>query len=217
MSQSLQTVALCLMLLGVALTLVSITMPQWSKNDPFDTTRDSIQTIKGLWKQCTTFAAGNWDCDDYDRLFLGLPARLQAGRLLAIGSVACGIIGFFLGIVGLDCIPAISEASTKSRMRLISGILTLISSLFLLIATCWYANDIRRQHESDSIIILNSSSSSTKRFIFGEALFVGWAASVVNIVAGSLAMCTSCSKHDEEPVVYSYNPPNKPVTVRDYV
>jgi len=217
MSQSLQTVALCLMLLGLALTLVSITMPQWSKNDPFDTTRDSIQTIKGLWKQCTTFAAGNWDCDDYDRLFLGLPAKLQAGRLLAIGSVACGVIGFILGIVGLDCIPAISEAATKSRMRLIAGILTLVSALFLLIATCWYANDIRRQHETDSMLILSSSSTTTKRFIFGEALFVGWAASVVNIIAGSLVTCTSCGKEEEDTAVYTYNPPNKPVSVRDYV
>lgn len=31
--------------------------------------------------QCTTFAAGNWDCDDYDRIFLGLPAQLQAGSI----------------------------------------------------------------------------------------------------------------------------------------
>ena len=34
----------------------------------------------GLWIKCTMFMTGNWDCDDYDRIILGLPARLQAGN-----------------------------------------------------------------------------------------------------------------------------------------
>ena len=35
---------------------------------------------EGLWLKCTAFGTGNWDCDDFNRFFLGLPTELQAGN-----------------------------------------------------------------------------------------------------------------------------------------
>jgi len=205
-----QSVGMALLLIGGILTTVSVCMPTWSKNDPTDTTRDSIQTIKGLWMQCTTFAAGNWDCDDYDRIFLGLPAQLQAGRMLGIGSILCAIVGFCVCVIGLDCMPLVNSSSQKKTFRLVSGSLCLISSLLLLIATCWYANDLRVQHNQASIMKTNQSDSSVKRFIFGEALFVGWAASVVQLIGGILVVCSGCGSDEDENYggrgAYAYHP-----------
>lgn len=40
-----QNVGMALLLVGGILTTVSVCMPTWSKNDPKDTTRDSIKTV----------------------------------------------------------------------------------------------------------------------------------------------------------------------------
>ena len=48
------------------------------------------------------------------------------------------------------------------------------------------------------------------RFIFGEALFVGWAASVVQLIGGVMVVCSGCGSDEEEAYggrgAYAYHP-----------
>jgi len=220
-----QVGALAIILIGLILTVVCVVMPTWSKNDPSDTTRDSVRSTNGLWIKCTTYATGNWDCDDYDRLFLGLPTRLQAGRMLGIGSILSGVVGFFLLTFGLDCMPVGGDGSQKKTLRLIAGSLAIFSAAFLLVATSWYANDIRVQHNLGTQERLINAGLNTNRFIFGEALFIGWAGAVMTLVGGLIALCTGCSTSDSDdfdnqPRGYVYHPPPAKapnVNVQEYV
>jgi len=36
---------------------------------------------QGIWVKCQSLPTGNWDCDDFNSFFLGLPTELQAGIL----------------------------------------------------------------------------------------------------------------------------------------
>ena len=49
------------------------------------------------------FATGQWHCDDYDRVLLGLPAELQAARALMVLSNVLGFFGYLLSQFGLSC------------------------------------------------------------------------------------------------------------------
>jgi len=221
-----QVGALGILTVGLIMTIICVAMPTWSKNDPTDTTRDSVISIEGLWIRCTTYATGNWDCDDYDRLFLGLPVRLQAGRMLGIGSIVAGVVAFLLLSFGLECIPVGGSGSQKKTYRLIAGSCAVFSAAFLLVATSWYANDIRLNHNIASAARINNPSTSTRRQIFGEALFIGWAGSVLSLLGGLIALCSGCGgsadgdDFDHQPRGYVYHPPPAKapnVNVQEYV
>lgn len=219
-----QVAALVIILIGVTLTIACVAMPKWEKNDPGDTNNDAVQKINGLWMKCTTYATGNWDCDDYDRIFLGLPTRLQAARMLGIGSILTGIVAFFLLMIGIECIP-VGTGSQKRTFRIIAGSLAVFSSGFLLVATSWYARDITRNFELTTQQISNNMGTNNQRYIFGEALFIGWAGSVMTLIGGLVALCTGCSGSDsddfnDQPRGYVYHPPPAKapnVNVQEYV
>ena len=52
-------------------------MPFWRRNDLEGEVLESIRRSSGLWTKCTYLSTGNWNCDAYDRFFIGLPAALQ--------------------------------------------------------------------------------------------------------------------------------------------
>jgi len=206
---AMQGLSAIITMLGLLLTITAVVMPRWMKNDPFDTINDNNLKINGLWIKCTLYKTGNWDCDDYDRFILGLPARLQAGRILGVASIFFGFLGFILTVFGMNCVPVGGERSLKSKLRLVGGCLTILGGGLLMAITSWFANDIRIEHNQLSNSINNSFTSN--RAIFGEALFIGWAASILSFVGGCCALCTSCSNSDDDDFNqtrgYIYRPP----------
>lgn len=56
------------------------------------------------------------------------------------------------------------------------------------------------------------------RYIFGEALFIGWAGGVLMIIGGLLALCTSCGYDEEDNSRgYVYRPPKQNRNSQEYV
>ena len=74
---SLQVVGLFTSILCFALMLCVCILPYWRRNDLEGEVLESIRRSSGLWTKCTFLATGNWNCDAYDRFFIGLPAALQ--------------------------------------------------------------------------------------------------------------------------------------------
>ncbi|CAK8679840.1 claudin-7-like [Clavelina lepadiformis] len=204
--------SLIVMVIGTVLTLVCVAIPFWKKNDPEDTIRDSIVRHEGLWIKCQTFQTGNWDCDDFNRFFLGLPTQLQVARGFSITSMVLAVFSIGAMCVGMDSIPCGTDSKgTKKRIRLIAGAMGFLSGLLILASVSWYGNDVRIQHEIATQQLFVSQITQT-RYIFGEALFLGWAGGACLILAGILALCTGCgggdSYEDAHPR-YAYRPPTK--------
>ncbi|XP_078491414.1 claudin-1 [Ciona intestinalis] len=219
-SAAIEVTSLILFTIGTILGVVSVAIPYWKKNDPEDTIRDSIVRHEGLWIKCQTFNTGNWDCDDFNRFFLGLPTELQAARGFGITSIVFGILAIIAMILGMDSLPCGGDVKgLKKRVRLIGGSIGFLSGLLLIAAVSWYANDIRIAHEFASQQLLLNSSTTITRYIFGEALFIGWIAGALLILAGILAMCTGCGgeSYDDAPRNYVYRPPKSAGNSQEYV
>jgi len=205
---ALQSLSTAITILALVLTITSVVMPRWMKNDPKDTINDNTRKISGLWIRCTMLMTGNWNCDDYDRLILGLTTKMQFGRILGAGSIFFGFLGFVLTTFGMECVPVGGVKSSKSKLRVVGGCLTIISGGMLLAISSWFANDIAIQH---NIASNGNNSLNISRTIFGEALFIAWAASILSFVGGCCALCTSCSNSDDDDFNqtrgYIYRPP----------
>jgi claudin len=190
--------AFIMTLVGFIATLICVAIPDWKKNDPQDTIRDNLRRHEGLWIKCVYYSTGNWDCDDFNRFLLGLPLDLQIGRGLGITSIAAGIGAVILLMMGIDGFPvAKGDKRAKNRYRMIGGALSIASGLMILVATAWYANRIRIDHDTASQQFI-LGQANVNRDIFGEALFIGWGAAIICFISGMLAICSSCEDDDYE-------------------
>ena len=74
---ALQVISLMLCIMCFILIILTCVMPFWRRNDLEGEVLESIRRSSGLWTKCTYLSTGNWNCDAYDRFFIGLPAALQ--------------------------------------------------------------------------------------------------------------------------------------------
>jgi len=126
-----QILALLLTMVTFVMILIACILPFWRRNDlegeVIETIRRSSGNSLGLWTKCTYLATGNWNCDAYDRFFIGLPRALQAARGLTIVSLFLGFCASVTSVVGLDCTtigmdqPGLKQKCVSSRalMRLL--------------------------------------------------------------------------------------------------
>merc|ERR1712135_208195 len=84
MNGPVQLVGLAMSIIALALTMASTFMPEWRRNDPKDEIIESVIRHQGIWLRCLAYSTGQWQCDDYDAFFLGLPVQLQTARGLAM-------------------------------------------------------------------------------------------------------------------------------------
>lgn len=204
-----QVAALIIMFLGFLLTSIAVGIPYWEKSDPSDTVNDNIVNHKGLWLTCVSYSTGNWECDDFNTFFLGLGTMLQAARGFGVSSMAFAVIGLILAIIGMDGIPcAGDDKSLKRYLRLGAGAASALGGLCIVAAASWYASNIHQEYQFATARKFNQQTS-TRRQIFGEALFLGWAGGCLLIFGGLISFCTGCGGGDYEDNSrgYVYRPP----------
>ena len=114
-------------LIGMILTIVICARPNWRVNDLDGEVIESIRRSSGLWSrvsisfvenilkilQCTYYNTGNWQCDQYDTFFLGLPAPLQVARACVCIALAFQGIASLAAFAGMECtnlIPSYESA-----------------------------------------------------------------------------------------------------------
>lgn len=184
-------------------------MPFWRRNDLEGEVIESIRRSSGLWTKCTWLSTGNWNCDAYDRFFIGLPAALQAARALTIISLFFNLIGMCASIVGLDCTTvAADQPGTKHKCIMAAGVFVGLSGLCIGIAVSWFAANVLYDYHNP----LNGSpyvgtgargsysmSNNGDRYVYGECLFLGWVAMIVSILTGVLFCCNSYNSMNEDP------------------
>ncbi|XP_007439633.1 claudin-1 [Python bivittatus] len=206
----LQMLGFILAFVGWIGIVVSTAMPQWKISSYAGENIVTAQAIyEGLWMSCVMQSTGQMQCKVYDSL-LKLAAYLQATRALMITSILLGLIGCFVTMIGMKCMKCLEEDEVKKmRMAVLGGVIFLISGFAALVATSWYGNRVA-QAFFDPYTPINT------RFEFGQALFIGWAASALTML-GSVFLCCWCPRRET-----SY-PPTRPYptcaisTGKDYV
>ncbi|XP_047247166.1 claudin-19-like isoform X2 [Girardinichthys multiradiatus] len=171
--------AVCLQVLGLILGIVSWCLQssstsslKWKVRSQAETVTSSSWQFEGLWMSCAATSLGSVQCSRF-KTVLGLPAHLQACRALMIISLILGLASIVVTVLGLKCtkIGRTSE-KVKEQIALSGGLLFILSGVFSLVAVSW--------------------------FELGTGLFLGWTASGLAILGGSL-LCYTCRRSSSTP------------------
>ncbi|XP_068448429.1 claudin-9-like [Clinocottus analis] len=135
---------------------------------------------EGLWMNCLSQTTGQIQCKSYDST-LALPKTAQAARGLTVLSLLLCLLALMLGVAGAKCTHCMGDGNQapKARLSRIAGLLFLVAGLAYLIPICWTAHAIIRDFYDPTV------AAPFKREL-GPALYLGWGASLLLLVGGSL-------------------------------
>ncbi|KAK2857251.1 hypothetical protein Q5P01_005986 [Channa striata] len=138
----------------------------------------------GLWMTCVIQDMGDGqECRFYDSM-LDLPGDIMLARALMCVALAVGVIGLLLSIPGLhlvkSCHGQVEDLRCKRGLRIAGGVLCLVSGILVLVPVSTVAHNTVLQFFDEAL------PDMLERWEFGEALFCGWAAGLLYLLAGSL-------------------------------
>ncbi|XP_076879659.1 claudin-24 [Brachyhypopomus gauderio] len=185
--------AVCVMeLLGVFLSLsawlfslATTLMSQWLTLSTDLLPAESYEL--GLWGTCVVQQLGVLECKSYDSL-LGLPADIRLARILMCMALGTGALGLMFTIPGIYVVKSYRSMNTlkaKRTLKMVGGTLCLVAGILGLVPVSHIA------HLTVQKFFDNAVPHVVPRWEFGDALFWGWAAALMNLVAGTL-LVSSC-------------------------
>uniref|UniRef100_A0A8C8RN66 Claudin n=1 Tax=Pelusios castaneus TaxID=367368 RepID=A0A8C8RN66_9SAUR len=223
-SSSLQFSALFLALAGLIILLVTTISNKWKISSTATTLITANWISEGLWMNCVATALGSVQCKKFSSL-LSLDTYIQACRALMIISIILGLLATVLSLFGLKCVQVgMSNENTKVKIAVTGGATFILAGLSSMVAVSWYAARITAQ-------FFDPLYGGTK-FELGDALYLGWAGSILSILGGIFLTC-SCKrgkkgkyrdhKYDysagqaaHQPCIYTKNS-DAVMTAKDYV
>lgn len=142
----------------------------------------------GLWETCVVQDLGTLECRPFDSL-LGLPPDIKLARILMCVTLAAGLLGLLLAIPGMhvvnSCHDSLEDIRCKRGMKMAGAVLCLVAGVLGLIPVSYIA------HLAVIRFFDETLPEMVPRWEFGDALFCGWTAGVLHLVAGALLL-TSC-------------------------
>lgn len=142
----------------------------------------------GLWETCVVQDLGTLECRPYSSL-LDLPPDIKLGRILMSVALAAGLLGVLLAIPGMhvvnSCHRGVDGLRCKRVLKAAGGTLCLAAGILGLIPVSYIAHLAVVRFFDESV------PDVVPRWEFGDALFCGWTAGVLHLVAGTLLL-TSC-------------------------
>ncbi|KAA0718452.1 Claudin-1 Senescence-associated epithelial membrane protein [Triplophysa tibetana] len=193
----LQLLGYTLAFLGFIGLIASTSMAEWKMSSyAGDNIITSQAMYEGLWKACVYQSTGQMQCKVYDSL-LQQPGEVQTTRGLMISSIFLGAVALMAAAVGMKCTTCLADnKQQKSKVALAGGVLFILAGVLALAATSWYGEKIRRN-------FFDPFTPTNSRYEFGKALYVGWGASALTLIGGSMLSCNCGSKAAGK----SYPPP----------
>ncbi|XP_046887129.1 putative claudin-24 [Hypomesus transpacificus] len=148
----------------------------------------------GLWKTCVVQDLGGMECRPYDSL-LGLPPDIKLARILMCVTLATGLLALLLSLPGIylinSCDSRPEGLRLKRTLKMLGGVLCLVAGVLCLVAVSYIAHLTVLRFFDDSV------PAVVPRWEFGDALFCGWTAALLHLVAG-LLLVASCLCLQEE-------------------
>ncbi|XP_056122557.1 claudin-1 [Rhinichthys klamathensis goyatoka] len=184
----LQLLGYVLASLGLLGLIASTAMAEWKISSYAGDNIITAQAMyEGLWQSCVSQSTGQLQCKVYDSL-LQIPGEVQGTRaLMILAAFLCGI-GLLIAAVGMKCTTCLSgNTEQKNKVAVAGGVLFVIAGVCALIATSWYGENIRRK-------FFDPFTPTNSRYEFGKALYVGWGASALTVIGGSMLCCNCPSK-----------------------
>ncbi|XP_007248344.2 putative claudin-24 [Astyanax mexicanus] len=166
-------------------SLAATIMPQWRSQSTELLIIESFEV--GLWETCVVHEVAGMECRPYESL-LGLSHEIMLARSLMCLSDAVGLLGIILLIPGLKQVKSCRWEGgwrVKRGLKIAAGVLFCIAGIMTLVPVSYMAHDMVMKFFDHSV------PEVVPRFEFGDAIFVGWAAGFLHVVAAFL-LFTSC-------------------------
>ncbi|XP_069020149.1 claudin-22-like [Embiotoca jacksoni] len=180
-------------LLGVVLSggawlcsLATTLMPTWLTLSTDLLPAESYEL--GLWETCVVQDTGSLECRPYDSL-LGLSPDIRLARILMCTVLGAGLLGLLLAIPGLDLVNG-CRGDHKRALKAAGGTLSVAAGVLGLVPVSYVAHLAVLRFFDDSV------PDVLPRWEFGDALFCGWTAAVLHLVAGTLLLTSCLRRHD---------------------
>ncbi|KAF7643765.1 hypothetical protein LDENG_00234030 [Lucifuga dentata] len=137
----------------------------------------------GLWETCVVQDLGSLECRPYNSL-LGLPPDIKLARILMCVTVATGFLGLLLAVPGMhmvnSCDGRLEDLQCKRVMKMMAGALSALAGILGLVPVSYIAHLTVVRFFDESV------PEMVPRWEFGEALFCGWMAGFLHLVAAAL-------------------------------
>ncbi|ROL48136.1 Claudin-1 [Anabarilius grahami] len=185
----LQLLGYTLAFLGLLGLIASTAMNEWKMSSYAGDNIITAQAMyEGLWQSCVSQSTGQ------------LQWEVQGARALMIIAAFLCSIGLLVAAVGMKCTTCLSDnTEQKNKVAMAGGVLFIIADkVCALSATSWYGENIRRK-------FFDPFTPTNARYEFGKALYVGWGASALAVIGGSMLCCNCQSKAAGK----SYPPPSR--------
>ncbi|KAI1231417.1 hypothetical protein IHE44_0007866 [Lamprotornis superbus] len=218
-------------LAGWVAALAAAVLPQWRQSSyAGDAIITAVGLHEGLWMSCAAQSTGQVQCRLHDSL-LSLEVHIQTCRALMVISLLLGFFGIIVSVVGMKCTKVGEEDPvTKSRIAVAGGVLFILSGTGRMgmereepksaLASLVTSSGLQASYCPSQFVPLPLCPSlmlphpSHHRYEFGSALFVGWGASSLSMLGGSL-LCCSCPAKERRG--QQYHRQSQPSTAREYV
>ncbi|XP_030293064.1 claudin-4-like [Sparus aurata] len=198
---ALELTGISLAVLGWVLCIISCALPMWRVSAFIGANIVTAQVFwEGLWMNCVFQSTGQMQCKVYDSM-LALPQDLQAARALTMVAIILGLVALLISMVGAKCTNCIDDEGVKARVMISSGGAFITAALAELVPVSWSANTIVVEFYSPIV-------PTGQKMEIGAALYVGWAASAMLLIGGSI-LCCSCPPQEEKPTRYSLHPQSR--------
>jgi len=193
MNEALKYLGFIISFASLGLTIATIALPDWRVNDVEGEVVELIERTQGLWVKCAFFPTGNWQCEDYDRFFIALPAAITGARVFSILSLLFQVVSICAQPFGMMCttIIPLDQTATKAKVTLGSGFLNILAGVCIGVAVSWYAALVVEDYSRFTTGQNAGIETAVQRFIYGTALYTGWSAMSLLIVQGAILCCSS--------------------------
>lgn len=202
-SAAVQLLGLALCVLGWAGAILVAALPTWQVSALIEGHLVVSQTNwEGLWMACVVQSTGQMQCKVFDSI-LALNPQIQAGRTLMVIGALLGLVALLVTVIGAQCTTCLLGAKIKDWIAIIGGALFVICGFLVLVPPSWFANTIIRNFYDPNV-------EASKKRELGAALYLGWAASVLLLLGGTLICCASAWKDEGAPFPVKYSAPRRP-------
>ncbi|KAG8455928.1 hypothetical protein GDO86_001936 [Hymenochirus boettgeri] len=202
-STAIEILGLSLSVLGWVGVILACGLPMWQVSAFIENNIVVAQIIwEGLWMSCAVQSTGQMQCKVYDSI-LALSPELQAGRALTVLASMVGLVALLVTIVGAKCTNCLQGSSVKSRVLLAGGVIYILCGILVLIPLCWIANIIITEFYDPRV-------PAPQKREMGAALYVGWAATALLLMGGSLLCCSFAVKDGIANLPVKYSAPRMP-------
>ncbi|XP_019716336.1 putative claudin-24 [Hippocampus comes] len=140
----------------------------------------------GLWETCVVQdVQGALLCQRHGSP-LALPRDIKLARVLVCAALCAGLLVLALAIPGLHAVNARADARAKKVLKMCGGALSVACAVLVLVPVSYVAHVAALRFFDESV------PDVAPRWEFGDALFCGWTAGVLHLMAGA-ALLASCA------------------------